>query len=225
MQVFKVIEKIKVHWRLVSGVLVVLSLGIIFFIKQESDKPRPPLVQPIDLMTSSANVTATKQAKAKAKEKPKEKPKTDLITVDLKGAVHHPAIYTLSKDKRVDDVIKLAGGLLDQADTNAINLAQKLTDEMVIYVASVGEVIPNHPATAREEVTQSASPKDTDKVNLNTADLALLQKLSGVGMKKAQDIIDYREQNGNFKTIEELVNVSGFGTKSIDKLKESVTVD
>ncbi|MDN6029554.1 MAG: helix-hairpin-helix domain-containing protein [Lactococcus plantarum] len=221
MQLFKVIEKIKVHWRLVSGVLVVLSLGTIFFIKQESDKRTPPLVQPLDLMTSSANVTATKQAKAKAK----EKPKTDLITVDLKGAVHHPAIYTLSKDKRVDDVIKLAGGLLDQADTNAINLAQKLADEMVIYVASVGEVIPNHPATAREEVTQSASPKDTDKVNLNTADLALLQKLSGVGMKKAQDIIDYREQNGNFKTIEELVNVSGFGTKSIDKLKESVTVD
>ena len=221
MQLFKVIEKIKVHWRLVSGVLVVLSLGTIFFIKQESDKRTPPLVQPLDLMTSSANVTATKQAKAKAK----EKPKTDLITVDLKGAVHHPAIYTLSKDKRVDDVIKLAGGLLDQADTNAINLAQKLADEMVIYVASVGEVIPNHPATAREEVTQSASPKDTDKVNLTTADLALLQKLSGVGMKKAQDIIDYREQNGNFKTIEELVNVSGFGTKSIDKLKESVTVD
>ena len=221
MQLFKVIEKIKVHWRLVSGVLVVLSLGTIFFIKQESDKRTPPLVQPLDLMTSSANVTATKQAKAKAK----EKPKTDLITVDLKGAAQHPAIYTLSKDKRVDDVIKLAGGLLDQADTNAINLAQKLADEMVIYVASVGEVIPNHPATAREEVTQSASPNDTDKVNLNTADVAQLQKLSGVGMKKAQDIIDYREQNGNFKTIEELVNVSGFGAKSIDKLKESITVD
>ena len=221
MQLFKVIEKIKVHWRLVSGVLVVLSLGIIFFIKQESDKPRPPLVQPLDLMTSSANVTATKQAKAKAK----EKPKTDMITVDLKGAVHHPAIYTLSKDKRVDDVIKLAGGLLDQADTNAINLAQKLTDEMVIYVARVGEAMPSKPGTAREEVTRSASPNDTDKVNLNTADVAQLQKLSGVGMKKAQDIIDYREQNGNFKTIEELVNVSGFGEKSIDKLKESITVD
>ncbi|HCN74877.1 MAG TPA: competence protein ComEA [Lactococcus sp.] len=148
-----------------------------------------------------------------------------MITVDLKGAVKHPAIYTLSKDKRVDDVIKLAGGLQDQADTNAINLAQKLADEMVIYVASVGEVMPNQSATAREEVTQSASPNDTDKVNLNTADVAQLQKLSGVGMKKAQDIIDYREQNGNFKTIEELVNVSGFGAKSIDKLKESITVD
>ena len=221
MQVFKLIDKLKAHWRLVSGVLVVLSLGIIFLIRQDSDKRTPPLVQPLDLMTSSANVTATKQAKAKAK----EKPKTDLITVDLKGAVHHPAIYTLSKDKRVDDVIKLAGGLLDQADTNAINLAQKLADEMVIYVASVGEVMPNQSATAREEVTQSASPNDTDKVNLNTADVAQLQKLSGVGMKKAQDIIDYREQNGNFKTIEELVNVSGFGAKSIDKLKESITVD
>ena len=219
MQVFKLIDKLKAHWRLVSGVLVVLSLGIIFLIRQDSDKRTPPLVQPLDLTTSSTHTTTTKQAKAK------ENPKTDMITVDLKGAVKHPAIYTLSKDKRVDDVIKLAGGLQDQADTNAINLAQKLADEMVIYVASVGEVIPNHPATAREEVTQSASPKDTDKVNLNTADLALLQKLSGVGMKKAQDIIDYREQNGNFKTIEELVNVSGFGAKSIDKLKESITVD
>lgn len=221
MQVFKVIEKIKAHWRLVSGILVVLSLGIIFFIRQDSDKRTPPLVQPLELSTSSTHATTTKQAKAKAK----ENPKTDMITVDLKGAVKHPAIYTLSKDKRVDDVIKLAGGLLDQADTNAINLAQKLTDEMVIYVASVGEAMPSQPATAREEVTQSASPNDTDKVNLNTADIAQLQKLSGVGMKKAQEIIDYREQNGNFKTIEELVNVSGFGAKSIDKLKESITVD
>lgn len=219
MQVFKMIGKVKAYWRVVIGVLVVLGLGIIFFIKQDSDKRTPPLVQPLDLTTSSTRATTTKQAKAK------EKPKTDMITVDLKGAVKHPAIYTLSKDMRVDDVIKLAGGLLEQADTNAINLAQKLTDEMVIYVASVGEAMPSKPGTAREEVTRSASPNDTDKVNLNTADVAQLQKLSGVGMKKAQDIIDYREQNGNFKTIEELVNVSGFGEKSIDKLKESITVD
>lgn len=150
----------------------------------------------------------------------------DRIIVDLKGAVKKPAVYTLKQDSRVNDLLLLTGGVTDQADIKSINLAQKLTDEMVVYVASIGEdksveIV----GTKAHDDVDSATAQATDKININTADLAQLQKLSGVGLKKAQDIIDYREQNGKFNQPEDLGNVSGFGEKSLEKLKGSVAVD
>jgi competence protein ComEA len=122
---------------------------------------------------------------------------------------------------RVNDVITLAGGMLEMADTKSVNLAQKLTDEMVVYVATKEENLSViSPATTDSQLSANA-----EKVNINTADLAQLQTLSGIGAKKAQDIIDYRETNGLFKTISDLGNVSGFGEKTIEKLQDSITVD
>lgn len=221
MQVFKVIDKVKAHWQLVSCILVVLSLVVIFFIRQVSGKEATSLVNSSKFAVSSKEQGVAKSAQAETK----DTSKVTMITVDLKGAVKNPAIYTLPKDSRVNDVIKLSGGLIDQADTKSINLAQKLTDEMVVYVASIGEVTTSNVVVAGEDSRKSSTSDATDKININTADLTQLQKLSGVGLKKAQDIINYREQNGDFKNIEDLVNVSGIGEKSIEKLKESIRVD
>jgi competence protein ComEA len=99
---------------------------------------------------------------------------------------------------------------------------------MIIYVASIGENITVIPSATADKTTNEQGKSVTaasDKVNINTADMTQLQSLTGIGAKKAQDIIDYREQNGPFKTPEDLANVSGFGEKTIEKLRENITVD
>ncbi|URZ87960.1 helix-hairpin-helix domain-containing protein [Floricoccus penangensis] len=154
-----------------------------------------------------------------------EKQENLSIVVDVKGAVNTPGTYKVSSNLRVNDVVKLAGGMTKDADNKSVNLAQKITDEMVIYVASIGENINIIDEPTKSTKSNGSIDESSNKININTADVNQLQTLSGVGAKKAQDIIDYREQNGDFKKIEELQNVSGFGAKSIEKLKENLTVD
>lgn len=147
------------------------------------------------------------------------------ITVDIKGAVKKPGVYELPSDSRVNDAILLAGGVTAEADRQSVNFAQKLNDEAVVYVASQGEnisvVATNTRVTSRVETAGDSS----DKVNLNTATLADLQTISGIGQKRAQDILDYRDSNGGFKSVDDLSNVSGIGEKTLEKLREEVTVD
>ena len=145
----------------------------------------------------------------------------DFIMVDIKGAVKKAGLYKVKSDYRLDDVIRLAGGMTEEADSKSVNLAQKLVDEMVIYVASKGEGVD---LTSKETV-QTTGGESSAKVNINQADLTELQTLSGIGAKRAQDIIDYREANGNFKTVDELSKISGIGPKSLEKLRDSISLD
>ncbi|WEV44726.1 helix-hairpin-helix domain-containing protein [Streptococcaceae bacterium ESL0687] len=145
------------------------------------------------------------------------------LVVDVKGEVVNPGIYKLASNARVDDALKLAGGLNKEADSKSVNLAQKLTDEMVVYVAKVGEASTSF-ENLQNQPTDNNDKQESTKVNINTADLGELQKLPGVGLKKAQDIIDYRKENGNFKSIEDLQKVGGFGAKSLEKLKDSIFI-
>lgn len=140
--------------------------------------------------------------------------------VDVKGAVAKPGVYVLSPDARVQDAIQAAGGFSAEADSRSINLAMKVQDEMSVYVPQTGEeiVLP----------ALSASPTGTGDndtlVNLNTATEAELTTLPGIGPSKAAAILTYRTDNGNFKTIEELKEVTGIGDKTFDQLKDAITV-
>ena len=142
------------------------------------------------------------------------------ILVDVKGAVQQPGLYQLEVTARVNDAILAAGGLAKDADPKSVNLAQKLTDEAVVYVATQGEDI-----TVLSPPVTSVSNQEPNKVNINTATEAELQTISGIGAKKAADIIAYRESNGLFKTVDDLNKVSGIGNKSLEKLRAYVTVD
>lgn len=120
--------------------------------------------------------------------------------MDLKGAVKAPKVYELSSESRVNDLIQMAGGFRADVDQNSVNIASKLKDEAVIYVASKGEnqsVLTNSSGQS-QAASSNLESSQKDKVNINTADARTLQTLSGIGSKKAQDIIDYRTQNGNF---------------------------
>ncbi|HEL0624270.1 TPA: helix-hairpin-helix domain-containing protein [Streptococcus equi subsp. zooepidemicus] len=147
------------------------------------------------------------------------------IVVDIKGAVHKEGVYKLAKGSRITDLIELAGGLTDQADKNAINLAEKLSDEKVIYVAKLGENISVIKGSSAEAQSASADHQKSEKVHLNRASLADLQSIPGIGAKRAQDIIDVRESLGGFKSLEDLRKVSGIGAKTLEKLKHEISLD
>lgn len=146
------------------------------------------------------------------------------LVVDVKGAVEKPGLYTLDAGARVNDAVEAAGGLTSQADPKSVNLAQKLSDEAVVYVASKDE---NISVVASTTTSSAMSPeeKSTSLVNLNTATEADLQTISGIGAKRAADIIAYREANGGFKSVDDLNNVSGIGDKTMESIRPYVTVE
>lgn len=146
------------------------------------------------------------------------------LVVDVKGAVAKPGLYTLEADARVNDAVEAAGGLTSQADPKSINLAQKLSDEAVVYVASKDENI-SVVASTTASSAMSQEEKNTSLVNLNTATEADLQTISGIGAKRATDIIAYREANGGFKSVDDLNNVSGIGDKTMESIRPYVTVE
>lgn len=124
---------------------------------------------------------------------------TTEITVDVKGNVNQPGVYTLPSDSRVIDVVEAAGGFTDSENGQDVNLARRVTDGEMIVIGQ-------------------------NKINLNTADLQELKSISGIGDVLAQRIIDYRTENGKFYSIEEIRQIQGIGTGMFEKIKNFITV-
>jgi len=137
------------------------------------------------------------------------------IKVDIKGAVKMPGIYSVSLDKRVNDVINLAGGLLENADTININLSEKVYDEMVIIINYKIDNITDDNVVVNDI---------NSKISINKANLEQLKTLPGIGESKALAIISYRENVGKFKSIEQLLEVKGIGESIFAKIKENITL-
>ena len=210
-----IIEKIKEYKIIVICTGLGLLVGGFFLLK-----PAPHI--PVKETNLQAEVAAVSKDSVSENEVKKEEPvEQDLITVDVKGAVKAPGIYDLPVGSRVNDAVQKAGGLTEQADSKALNLAQKVSDEALVYVPTKGEEVANQQAGSG---TASSTSKEK-KVNLNKASLEELKQVKGLGGKRAQDIIDHRETNGKFKSVDELKKVSGIGAKTIEKLKDYVTVD
>ena len=136
------------------------------------------------------------------------------VYVHVFGAVHEPGLYRLEEGARVVDVIAAAGGLTEGADEAAVNLARRLTDGEQLRVPIVGEAPP-------PEVGAVASD---GRVNLNTADAAALDTLPRIGPALAERILQWREDNGAFTSIEDLLAVPGIGEKMFASLRDKVTV-
>ena len=140
-----------------------------------------------------------------------------VIFVDIKGEVKNPGVYQMKVGDRVKDALDAAGGLTAEADSQKVNLAKRLEDQMVIVVSKVGEEAEEIPAG---ETSQEAAKEG--KVNINTATVEELKTLKGVGEKKAEAIIEYRKKNGSFKTKEDLMKVRGIGKKLFDSFQERI---
>lgn len=146
----------------------------------------------------------------------------EMIVVDVKGAVRRPGVYTMQEGERLIDAINAAGGYVPEADSKMINHAMKLTDEFLIYIPLEGEEI-------REDihfmVESSPTPEVSDgTVNINTANENELMSIPGIGPAKATAIIQYRDEHGLFSAPESLMDVSGIGQKTFEKLAHQITV-
>lgn len=163
----------------------------------------------------------------------------EYVIVDIKGEVVTPGVYELIKGSRVIDVINEAQGLTSNANTRYINLSKILEDGDAIVIYSNKEI----EDASKEEKIEVTTPcvcedvnsaciennikndnSTTNKININTASLEELTSLNGIGDAKAKAIIKYREENGNFKTIEDLIKVSGISESLFAKIKENITV-
>ncbi|MFI3685464.1 helix-hairpin-helix domain-containing protein [Vagococcus fluvialis] len=155
-----------------------------------------------------------------------EKENNDAVKmyVDIKGAVKLPGMYEVTSDMRVLNVIDMAGGLKETADDSQVNFSQRIEDQMVIYIPVEGEELSETAIAGTNSNTANISKDEDGKVNLNQATKEELMTLSGVGEKKAEKIIEYREENGSFKTIEDLKNVNGFGEKSFESLEKYISI-
>lgn len=176
-------------------------------------------------------------------EKNKEEKEKEKIMVDIKGNVVKPGIYELDIGKRIIDAINSAGGLTESADTSVLNLSKKLKDEMVIIVYSYEEVANFTLVKEQEQIRQEECIKGINdinndacieeeniavnsdlKVSINNATIEELMSLDGVGESKAKAIIEYREKNGNFENIDDLLKVNGIGDSLLAKIKENITL-
>ena len=140
------------------------------------------------------------------------------IFVEIKGEVSKPDVYEISEGSIIRDLINLAGGLTSEANISNINRAEKLINNQLI-------VIPNkNDETIVESNNISQGITRDGIININKASLSELQEITGIGEVKAQSIIDYREKNGGFKSIEDIKNVDGIGSKTFEKIKEKICI-
>ena len=161
------------------------------------------------------------------------------VFVYICGAVSNEGVYELPCDSRIADAVEIAGGMTEDACSGYVNLAEKLTDGEKIYIPTVDEVESNDIKIGINEfsgITSSGSaglsdfPASNDsssdgRININLATKEELMTLSGIGERKADDIIAYREANGGFGAIEEITNVSGIGNTTFEKLKDKIKTD
>ena len=215
-----VLEKIKQY----KLALVIALIGVVIagFMMLQREQKQENNIQQLMEQTSYSSSSITEKSKQRSESDQGDK-NEGMVTVDVKGAVKKPGVYQLKSSSRVHDALLKAGGMTDEADLKSINQAQKLVDEAVVYVAKVGENVVD--VTTNTSASTATSQAKAGLVNLNTATEADFQTISGIGQKRAQDIIAYREANGKFKSVDDLKNVTGIGAKTLEKLKEYVTVD
>ena len=194
-------------------VLIIFMLGGVFYYVKNDNKVSE------DVVLVTKKVSSTKVSNKK-------------MYVDIKGSVNNPGVYEFKENDRVIDAINYAGGLNKYANTSNINLSQKLSSEMVIYVFSNKEIESGSKSSSCSticgvnviEVNNCVDENNSsDKVNINNATLEELMTLTGIGESKAKNIIAYREKE-KFKTIEDIKNISGIGDALFEKIKDRIVV-
>ena len=148
------------------------------------------------------------------------------IFVHVCGQVNAPAVYEFENGARVVEAIEKAGGFMENAATDYLNLAKVLTDGEKIYVPDKEEALGLNPVNVDTAQGNVADAKDTNtKVNINTASKEELLSLKGIGDSRAQDIINYRTENGKFAAIEDIMKVPGIKQGAFNKIKDNIRVE
>lgn len=180
---------------------------------------------------SDDEIVMTNQEQAKIEEDSSKEENIDDLSINdkkvyISGEIINSGVYDIKDGDRLDDLVKRAGGFTEKADLDSINLAMRLEDQMKIYIPNIDE---NQNISAANTnlgigaVDSSKSESLDKKINLNLASKEELMSLPNIGEKRAQAIIDYRQEN-KFEKIEDIKNVSGIGDKYFEAMKDLITV-
>jgi competence protein ComEA len=183
--------------------VAVVGAGLVVVLRT-SDPPAPPISKAVDPVPQSSAA-----------------PEPKSVLVHVTGQVRHPGVYELPEGSRINDAISAAGGPLEGADGNLLNLAAPVTDGQKITLTKTGETLPPEPPAAG---ANGLAPPQDAKVNLNTANQAQLEELPSVGPVLAQRILAHRQTKGRFTSVRQLMEVSGVGPKKFEALKDLVTI-
>ena len=157
------------------------------------------------------------------------------IGIHIKGEVNNPGYYEVRNGSRLNDIIKKAGGKTNDADLNRVNLAQKVIDGEEIIIPKKGEPLDTAINSSVYYTQENKFDKengydrlsqeiDSEIVNINSADMYQLCRISGIGESTAEEILVYRKKNGAFKRIEEIKNVKGISDRKFEQIKDKITV-
>ena len=204
---------------IVLGILVVLAVagGVVMTVWPSASAGDIQVVEIIPTVAPAPTNTPT-QAETR-------------VGVYLSGAVINPGVYTVDGGSRLANVLLLAGGATADADLTAVNLAAVVHDEDHWHIPKRGEVTsPPAGLAESEKETEAATAKQAEqradsKVDLNSADVELLKTLPGIGDVRARAIVSYREANGDFASVDDLLNVNGIGASTVNNIRELVIVE
>lgn len=169
-------------------------------------------------VTTKSEVASSNQEKSVANTKNKN------IFVEIKGEVVKPDVYEISEGSIIRDLINKAGGLTSEANIDKINRADKLKANQLIIIPNKNDSSNIGSNLGTGDISNSVQATESDVININTATLEELQKINGVGEVKAKSIMEYREKNGGFNSIEEIKNIDGIGEKTFEKMKDKIGV-
>lgn len=199
----------------------VIGALLLYFFTSNSTEQSP--IQTIEPITPLAALETTETERI-------DQSAPEVFMIDVKGAVRYPGVYTLEEGMRIVDAIEAAGGYRDDANPALINHAQRLQDEMVLYIPKIGEQLSEELQTLIAGASVSSTSggsggvNQSGKINLNKANESELTQLPGIGPSKANAIIGHRTEQGNFQTIEDLKKVTGIGEKTFEQLKDLIDV-
>lgn len=184
------------------------AIGVVFilFMWQTKQQAEQPTVKVNQNTKSEENKSTLKAIESKEQKK--------TIVIDVKGAVHREGVYELGMGARVKEGIEKAGGFLSEADRTKVNLAQIMQDQMLLYVPKKGEQVQGTNPPSEQE----------GKIQINAASKEQLEKITGIGPRKAENIMKYREEHGPFQKMEDLLEVDGIGEKSLEKIKDKIII-
>ena len=232
-------KKQKIIIAIIGSMIIIAFLYYIYTKEDESVISTEEIVEENMIENTAENLEENEET---------TKEDTDKIIVHVSGAVNKEGIVELEENSRISDAIDKAEGLKENADTKNINLAFKLEDGMKIYIPTIGEsreqneqngqsqnqtlmdetskYVTSSSGVVQEEQTNGQSEqKKNEKININTATQTQLETLPGIGPSTSLKIVNYREENGKFKNIEDIKEVSGIGDVKYENIKDLICVE
>lgn len=208
------------YWKLILLILIGSGMGLMLYNNTLGDTEVSSETDPYEELLAEVKGEVVQTDETLPLEDESEKRVVTVVMADIKGAVNNPGVYKMEAEDRIIDLVDKAGGLLTDAEPNAVNFAQKVEDQMVVYIPRVGEENIEIPEISTTEVQEEIA----GKININEADETMLMSLNGIGPSKAASIIQHREEKGFFKSIDDIKNVSGIGEATFNNLKDSITI-